>query len=373
MRVSYDTIVIGGSQAGLAMGYFLQQQGRDFLIVDAGARVGDAWRNRYECLRLFTPAKFSSLPGLSFPGDPYRMPVKDEMADYLENYAAHFNLPIRLNTRVDHLHQEGSHYCIDAGNLRLHAANVVVATGGFQTPKVPDFADELDPSIHQLHSSQYRNAETLPPGEVLVVGVGNSGGEIALDLARSRRVWLAGEPPGLLPELPHPRLAVLLFFVLHTLAVNSHPLGRRIQAKFMGKGTPLEGTTEEDFEKAGIHRLGRVVSTQSSKPLFADKSVLDVPNIIWATGYGRNFSWIDLPVFNSAGEPIHQRGLVPQAPGLYFLGLPFQYAVSSALIGGIGRDAKFLSRQIASRSSALQEITDSSRDAAPAHAGQAGE
>lgn len=350
MDSNHEVVIIGGSQSGLAMGYYLAKQGTDFVILEAGRRIGDQWRNRYDSLELFTPARFSRLPGKPFPGDQNRFPTKDEMGDYLESYAAGFDLPIRLNTHVERLGWDGAQYEITAGDHSLKAGQVVVATGAERNPHVPSFAAELAPSIHQIHSSEYRNPTQLPDGDALVVGVGNSGAEIALELSDSRRVYLSGKPPGMLPSPPHPALAGVMFFALHRVVSRGNPIGRRLISKMSSKGTPVEGITERDFANAGIGRLPRTVGTSQGKPRFADGTSLDIGVAIWATGYGVDFRWIDLPIFNSDGTPVHSRGVVKSQPGLYFLGLRFQYAASSALIPGVGRDAGYLAQRIAQHS-----------------------
>ncbi|HET6569762.1 MAG TPA: NAD(P)/FAD-dependent oxidoreductase, partial [Rhodothermales bacterium] len=195
-----DTIVIGAGQAGLAAGYYLARRGHDFLILEHNVRLGENWRKRWDSLRLFTPAIYSSLPGMPFPSAPYHLPGKDEVAAYLEAYAARFGLPVRLNTMVNAVRHEGDRFGVYTDGGLLTARNVIVATGAFQTPALPSFAADIDPTITQVHSSGYRNPEQLPPGPVLVVGAGNSGAQIALELAASREVWLAGPDVGHLPR-----------------------------------------------------------------------------------------------------------------------------------------------------------------------------
>jgi putative flavoprotein involved in K+ transport len=346
---SHEVVVIGAGQAGLAMGYYLAKQGRDFVILEGSERVGDGWRARYDSLELFTPASVSRLPGMRQPGDQYRYLTKDEMADYLESYAGAFHLPVRLKTCVDRLSWDGQHYQITAGDHTFLADQVVVATGGERLPHIPPFAGKLDPSVHQMHSSDYHNQAQLPAGAALVVGVGNSGSDIALELAESRKVYLSGKPPGMLPHPPHPALAGLVFAMLHWVITRGNPLGRKLIGKLSSGGMPVEGTTEDDFAAAGIERLPRTTGIENGKPKFADGSQLEVAAVVWATGFQLDFSWIDLPTFDDAGMPIHVRGVIDQQPGLYFLGLPFMYAASSNLIPGVGRDAKYLAGAIAER------------------------
>jgi putative flavoprotein involved in K+ transport len=350
----HDTIVIGGGQAGLATGYFLKQQGRDFVILDANARIGDSWRNRWDSLRLFTPARFDGLVGMPFPAQDYSLPTKDEMADYLEAYAEHFQLPVRIGVRVNHLTREGERFVVTAGDKRFEGNNVVVAMATFQQPKIPTFASELDPNITQLHSSAYRSPSQLREGGVLIVGAGNSGAEIATEVVRTDPIWLAGRDVGHIPFRVEGGLARLLVrplfrVVFHRILSTATPIGRKARPKFLSGALPLIRVKPKDLAAAGVVRVPRITGAQDGKPLLEDGRTLDVANVIWATGYTPGFSWIDLPVFG-AREPLHTRGVVASEPGLYFIGLDFLYAVSSAMIHGVSRDAKYIVQHIASRS-----------------------
>jgi len=355
MKAVYDTIIIGGGQAGLAVGYYLSQQGRDFVILEAHEQIGDSWRRRWDSLQLFTPAKFSSLPGMPFPDEALHYPTKDEMADYLETYAQRFNLPVKLGTSIKRLSREDDRFVVASGEQRLTARQVVVATGAYQSPRIPTFAKHLDPGIYQVHTKHYRNPSQLPKGETLVVGVGNSGGEIAMELAQTRRVWLSGKPSGQLPKPKYFLINVLWWFMHNATRVDTR-FGRFFKAKLGHKGVPLEGLSEKDFAVAGIGRLTRTVGARNGKPVFEDGGSLDVSSIVWATGFRNDFSWIDLPVFNVEGEPVHERGVVANEPGLYFTGLYYLYSVSSGLIGGTKRDAGYIAKQIEARSPARKPV-----------------
>jgi putative flavoprotein involved in K+ transport len=343
-----DTVVIGGGQAGLAIGTELARQGRDFVILDAGLRVGDAWRLRWDSLRLFTPARFDGLPGMPFPGDPLSYPAKDDVASYLEAYAMTFALPIRSGVRVDRVWREGERFVASAGGLRWESHNVVVATGGCQAPKVPDFADGLDEHIVQLHSSDYLNPSQLPPGPVLVVGVGNSGAEIARDVAPTRPTWIAGTPIAEIPGRPSRATArfvfpLVRFAEIHVLTIRN-PIGRAAAAQF--HGAPLIRTKVADLVADGVRVVPRITGAQDGRPAFADGTTCEVSSVIWCTGYRNDFAWIDLSAFDDDGEPLQRRGVVESVPGLYFLGLEFLYAFASATIPGIGRDARYLARRM---------------------------
>ena len=346
-----DTVVIGGGQAGLVVGYYLSRQRRDSVILDAYGRAGDSWRKRWDSLRLFTPTGFNNLRGMPFPKSANRFPTKDEMADYLESYVAHFQLPIQFNTKVDELAREGDHYLITAGTLHLKANNVIVATGAHPTPRVPIFASQLDPAINHFHSFYYRNPSQLRDGNVLVVGAGNSGVEIALELASRHSVWLAGRNTGFIPASYGKfsyELGVILFKTLMRRLTVDTPPGHWIvkRARNFTGGHPVVGIAPEDLVRAGIQRVPRVIDVNNGKPVLEDGRVMDVANIIWATGFLRDYDWIKLPIFDAKGDPIHHRGLVETEPGLYFTGLPFQSSVLSGLVAGADIDAKYIAKQI---------------------------
>jgi putative flavoprotein involved in K+ transport len=344
----FDTIVVGGGQAGLAMGYFLATQHRDFVILDAAGRVGDSWRNRWDSLRLFTPAFHSGLPGMPFPAPGNSFPTKDQVADYLEAYAGKFQLPMRLGRRVQSLTRHDDGYLLRVGNERCTAEHVVVATGPYRHPHIPGFAAGLDPNIAQLHSSDYRNPGQLPEGDVLVVGAGNSGAEIAVDLAATRRTYLSGPDTGHAPIwLIHNRLS--LWLADHLLTVDTR-LGRKMRDARRLRGDPLVRLKPRDILAAGVQRLPRVGDVADGKPRLADGRLLELTVVVWATGYRLDFGWIDLPIFDDAGDPTHHRGVVAAAPGLYFLGLPFQHTPTSDHVGGVGRDARHIADHLAARS-----------------------
>lgn len=353
--LSHDTIIIGGGQAGLSTGYYLRQQGRDFVILEASARIGDSWRKRWDSLRLFTPARYDGLPGMPFPAPAYTFPTKDEMADYLAAYAARFALPVRTGVKVECLARHGDRFVVTAGDLRFEADNVVVAMANYQCPCVPPFAQELDPGIVQLHSSAYRNPSQLRDGGVLIVGAGNSGAEIALEAARGHPTWLAGRDTGHVPfriegvaaRLLLTRLALRLLF--HRVLTVQTPLGRKVRPKVLAHGGPLIRVKPKDLAAAGIERVPRTVGMRDGLPMLEDRRVLDVANVIWCTGFHPGFSWIDLPILGQ-DEPLHERGVVAKEPGLYFVGLNFLYALSSTMIHGVGRDAERVAHPIASRS-----------------------
>jgi putative flavoprotein involved in K+ transport len=347
----FETVIIGGGQTGLTAGYYLARHGRSFVILDANERTGDAWRKRWDSLRLFTPARFNGLPGLPFPAPAWSFPTKDELADYLEAYAARFELPVRAGIGVDRLSKANGRFVVSAGEHRLEAENVVVATGAHQIPKVPAFAPQLDRGIVQLHSSEYRNPSQLQEGDVLLVGAGNSGAEIAAELSRRHRTWLAGPKTGEVP-VRHGSLPArfgfraIRFFGHHVLRVDTR-IGRKLGPKLISKGDPLIRTKLKDLVAAGVERVPRVVGVRDGLPMLEDDRVLDVANVVWCTGFQTDFRWIDLPVFDDDGQPQHYRGVVESEPGLYFLGLLFLYSLSSDVLPNGGRDAEYIAKHIA--------------------------
>lgn len=340
---SFDTVVVGGGQSGLAMGYYLAKQNRDFVILDAGERVGNAWRERWDSLRLFTPAAHSSLPGMPFPAPGGCYPTKDETADYLEAYAGKFGLPVLSGRRVESLSRCGGGYLLKVGDESYEAGRVVVATGPYRRPKVPEFAAKLDPGITQIHSSEYRNPGQLPEGDALVVGAGNSGAEIAVELVAGRRTYLSGRDTGSVPaSLLRSRL--FWWFLDHILATDTR-LGQKLEKDDRRRGDPLFRRNSNDIARAGVERAPRVEGAAGGCPELADGRRLEISSVVWATGYRPDFGWIEPQILDYDGYPVHHRG-VAEIPGLYFLGLPFLHTPTSAMIRGVGKDARYIAEQL---------------------------
>jgi putative flavoprotein involved in K+ transport len=356
-----QTVVIGGGQAGLSIGHSLAQRHLPFVILDANERVGDAWRHRWDSLRLFTAARYDGLAGMPFPAPAHTFPTKNQMADYLESYAARFDLPVRTGIRVDGLSRQGRKYIVTAGDRRFEAEHIVVAMARYQVPRVPPFTGELDPGIVQIHSRDYRSPTQLREGGVLIVGAGNSGSEIALEVARGHRTWLSGRDTGHIP-FRIDGLAARLFlgrfvlrFLFHRVLTIKTPMGRKLRPKVLSQGGPLIRVRPGDLRAAGIERLPKMVGVRNGLPLLEGDRVLDVANVIWCTGFHPGFSWIHLPVFGEDGAPKHESGVAVGEPGLYFVGLPFIYAFSSTMIHGVGRDAERIAQVIEVRTGAAAE------------------
>lgn len=354
--ITIETVVIGAGQAGLATGYHLARKGREFVILDSASRVGDQWRRQWDSLRLYLPARYDGLPGLPFPAKPWSFPGKDEVADYLEQYAAHFELPIQFETRVEHLEPlpEGG-YLVTTRETRFTCHNVVVATGTFgRTPMIPDLAADLDPEIHQLHSSEYRRPGQLQDGPVLVVGGSHSGTDIAYELAQSHSTILAGRDCGQLPfriDSPAARRALpVLMFLWRHVATRRTPLSRKLMPELRHHGGPMLRVTRSDLANRGVERItDRVSGVINGHPQIGDRE-LDVANVVWATGFQQRLDWIQMPIIKEDGWPEEKRGVVPEAPGLFFCGLAFQFSFTSMLLPGVGRDAEFVVSRIVRRS-----------------------
>lgn len=358
-----DTLIIGAGQAGLSAGYHLARRGKTFLILDADERIGDHWRQQYDSLRLFTPAHYDGLPGMPFPASSYHYPTGREMGDYLEAYADRFRLPIISGTRVDRVRPtdtpEGG-YVVTAGDRRYRAAQVIVASGAFNRPHVPNLAGLLDPAITQLHSSDYRNPAQLQVGPVLVVGVSHSGADIAYEAAETHPTLLAGHAHGELPfriiDTWRARIGwpFVAFVQRHVLTMRT-PIGRKMAPFVRMGGGPLMRIRSSDLARAGVERYdSRIVGVQDGKPVLDDGRTLDVANVIWCTGFRPDYGWIAVPDFvGDDGWPKGIRGAAT-APGLYFLGIPFTFGFTSMLVAGAGRDARHVVDRIAERAGATR-------------------
>jgi putative flavoprotein involved in K+ transport len=342
-----DVLVIGGGQAGLAMGYYLAQRGLRFEIVDAAAEVGAVWRSRWDSLRAFTPAQYDNLPGLAFPAAPDTYPGKDDVADYLQVYAARFELPVRPGTRVTSLTRSDGVYLARAGAEAWEARQVVVATGPFQVPFIPPIAKELDPGVRQLHSVEYRNPAAMPPGRILVVGAANSGCQIAEELAATHRVELAAGQR--MPAVPQRPLGRDVWWWASMLGLDRVTVGSRLGRRLAGRDQVIGGGPRQLARRHGVRIRPRAASATGRTVTFADGSAADFDAVVWATGFTTDHSWIQVPgVRDERGRVMHQRGITP-SPGLYVLGLTWQHTRTSALLGWVRNDAAYLAERIAAR------------------------
>ena len=360
----HSAIVIGAGQSGLAAGYYLAARGIDSVILEADRRVGDVWRRRYDSLRLYSPAKGNALPGLAFPLSRNEFPTGRQMGDYLEAYATHHSLPVRTGVRVAELSADGgtgdgAGFRITTSDGTLLADQVVVATGAFRQPRVPDIAAQLSPSIRQIHAHDYRGPEQLAEGPVLVVGLSHSGADLAYEAANAGHVTiLSGRVHG---ELPFPidswrgrNVAwPLIRFLAATLLNLRTPIGRRMAAQFRKGGAPLLRVRRPELLAAGVDlRTSRTTGARDGRPVLDDGTALDVANVIWCTGYRPDFGWIHPSIVGGDGWPAQRRGVVESAPGLYVLGVPFLFSFASMLVAGAATDARYVVERLAARATA---------------------
>jgi putative flavoprotein involved in K+ transport len=340
-----DVAVVGAGQAGLAIGYFLKREGREFTILERAEAFAPAWRERWDSLTLFTPRRYSALPGLDFPGDPDGYPARDDVIAYLERYAETFELPVELKSEVKRLEQdeEGRFRLELEGGRTIVADQVVVATGPFQTPYVPQVAERLADDVFQTHAVGYRRPEDVPAGTVLVVGGGNTGFQIAKELSATHKVVLSvgsRQKP-----LPQRVLGRDLFWWLKKARILDKNVDSRIGRKLSTRET-LIGSSPRELQRHHVGLKPRLVDADGRRARFEDGSQLDLDAVIWATGYRPDYSWIGLPILGDDGRLRHRRG-VTDVPGLYFLGLTWQWTRGSALIGWVKDDAEFIAEQIA--------------------------
>ena len=342
-RDHHEVVVVGAGQSGLAMGYYLQRLGLDFVILDAALQVGDAWRYRWDSLRLFTSSTFSALPGSRFPGDPDRYPTKDDVADYLRDYANRLELPIRLNEPVEHLTKVGETYTIKTPQRSYNGDNVVLAVGGRHAVVKPSFAGRLSDGVVQLDTAEYRRPEQFPRGTIVVIGSGDSGRQISEELVASgRRVVLARGTWRF--RLPQRALGRDIIYWLDKMKAMRTPAGAR-RTRWVRRHEPVIGPSLRDLRRKGLRLVSRAVDAEGGMVRFEDGEEISADGVLWSTGFRCDFSWIDLPILDERGVPLQDRG-VTECPGIYFLGLPWQRTAGSALIGWVGDDARMLSERI---------------------------
>jgi putative flavoprotein involved in K+ transport len=344
-RGDVEVAVIGAGQAGLAMGYLLRRQGRRFVIFERAESIGSAWRERWESLTLFTPRRYSALPGLPFPGEPDGYPTRDEVTAYLESYAETFELPIELNTEVTILEDgDDERFRLEADGRTMVADQVVVATGPFQMPYVPKLAEKLADGVFQTHAVGYRRPDDVPEGVVLVVGGGNTGFQIAKELSSTHEVVLSvgsRQKP-----LPQRVLGRDLFWWLTKTRILDKTVDSRLGRKLRTRDTLIGSSPRQLRKRYGVDLKARVVDVDGRTARFEDGSELEVDAVIWATGYRADYSWIKLPISDEDGRLRHRRG-VTDVPGLVFLGLTWQHTRGSALIGWVKDDAEYIAERIA--------------------------
>ena len=346
-----DVLVAGAGQAGLAVGYFLKQAGLSFVLLDKEKEIGSVWKNRYDSLVLFTPRFFSALPGKSLHGDPEGYATKDEIANYLKSYAASFDLPVISGTEIQSVTKSEDGFIAETDNGTYYARSIIAATGPFQKPYVPELAKLLSGGIIQMHTAHYQNPSSLADGAVLVVSAGNSGAQIAVELSKDREVYLSVGHP--LRFMPLQFMNKSIFWWFDKLGIL-HADVQSMRGRWLSKQPdPIFGyELKQAIRERSIQLKPRTVAVEADEIVFSDRSRVKVKNIVWATGFYRDYSWIQIPsALDSNGLPIHHKGISP-VTGLYYVGMPWQTRRSSALIGGVGQDAEHIVRVIAERTSA---------------------
>ncbi len=341
-KETYGTVIIGAGQAGLAAAYYLSKINDDFIILDEGNQIGDSWRKRWDSLRLFTPSQHDGLPGLPYPAIRGTLPTKEEMADYLSDYANKYSLPVQFDTKVIELNKTSDRYEIVTSKGNVYADSVIVATGTNPNAYIPAFAKDLDKNILQIHSSEYKNPSSFPASNTLVVGAGTSGVEIAIELSITRPTMISGHPTPHIPDFIFRYAGKPYWWFAHNVLTTNTPIGRKVEQKIISGGAPLISVSLQNAIEARVEHLPRLSGVKNGLPQLEDGRVISVTSIVWATGYKPDFSWINLDVTNEHGWPKTVRGISQEFRGLYFVGMVFQFALTSGLIGGVGRDAAFV-------------------------------
>jgi putative flavoprotein involved in K+ transport len=346
----FDTIVVGAGQAGLATGYYLKKNEVDFAILDASEYVGEVWNERWDSLRLFTPSQYNSLPGLLFPGKKGTFPSKTEMGSYLNRYAEKFELPVYLKKKVIKIKNHGQcDFEVVTDSESIFCNNLVIATGGNQKPNFPFFRSSLNDSVFKIHSSEYKKPQSIPQGEVLVVGVGTSGVQIAIDLSKTHKVYLSGKPTFHIPDFIFKYFGRFYWWFINNILTINTPMGRKAREGVLTGGAPLINVSMKDAFAAGVELLPRVDKVDGDQLKFVDGTKRKFKNIVFATGFSPDYSWLDIKFDYELGWPKNNRGISSDRQGLYFVGMIFQFGLTSAIIGGVGRDAKYVCDTILKR------------------------
>jgi putative flavoprotein involved in K+ transport len=344
-KTHWNTIIIGGGQAGLAAAYYLKKRGTDFIILES-ENIGNSWRKRWDSLCLFTPSEYDGLPGMPFPSPSGTFPSKDRVAGYLEEYARYFSLPVLSNTKVHRLTSASAGFELSNSNKKFTSDHVIIASGTNPVPKIPAFSAEIDPGIYQIHSSAYTSPGSLPPGDALVVGAGTSGVEIAIELSHSRKAMIAGTPTFHIPDHVFKYAGGLYWWFVKNVLTVKTPMGRKAKPQILKGGAPLIRVSVKDLHDAGVKIMPRVTGIKNGLPVLQDGTTVHPTVIIWCTGYKPDFSWVQPVITDETGWPVTDRGVSAVLPNLYFVGMPFQYALTSGLIGGVGRDADYVVNKI---------------------------
>ncbi|MFD0963874.1 flavin-containing monooxygenase [Pseudofulvibacter geojedonensis] len=351
-----DYIIIGAGQAGLAMAYYLKKQQKNFIVVDANKEVGAPWLKRWDSLKLFTPSEFNNLPGMKFPSKKGHYANKYEVADYLKAYVKEFDIPIAFNQKVHSLKKEDDVFIIKSDTQRYTSRNVIIATGPFHTPFTPACHKNIDSDIIQIHSEHYKNPNQLQEGDTLVVGAGDSGVQILDEISKTnRKVYFSGNTNiGTLPQEFLGKTLWWWFSKIGFLTANKYSwLGKKLS----NNSQPVIGTDVKTlFNKENVTCVGRTLDAEKKVLVFEKDRLTNIKNIIWATGFKPNFNWIEDIKLDNKQYPKNYRGVSEDLEGLFFIGLPWLYTRGSATLGGVKKDAEYLSKFINKKDKKLQAV-----------------
>lgn len=341
-----DFIIIGAAQAGLSMAYHLKQKGLNHLVVDGGNEVGSSWLNRWDSLKLFTPTEYNHLPGLNFEAPKGYYPSKYEVAAYFKQYVEHFEIPVQHNTLISSISKTDAVFELNYDGGTLQAKNVIIATGPFHIPYTPPCHKKLASDVNQMHSNYYKSADQLKPGPALVVGGGDSGYQILDEISKdgNRKVYFSGDTR--VKSLPQQFLGKTLWWWFSKIGFLSYSKYSWLGKKFNSLRQPVIGTdVKEILSRPNVEVVGRTKDAKHTEILFESGAIDGIQNVVWATGYRPNFSWIEGLELDEKSYPVNYRG-VSNIHGLYFIGLPWMFTRGSATLGGVSKDAAYLSDYI---------------------------
>ena len=342
----YDFIIIGAAQAGLSMAYRLKKQNRNFVILDKENEIGASWLNRWDSLKLFTPTEFNHLEGLDFPAPKGHYPSKYEVANYFKAYVNHFDFPVKLETLVKKIDKQDGVFRLTTNQGEYYCKNLIIGTGPFHIPYTPAFSKKIDHSIHQIHSNYYKNTEQLKPGCTLVVGGGDSGYQILdeISASTSNQVYFSGDTS--VKTLPQEILGKTLWWWFTKFGYLSFSKNSWLGKKISQGKQPVIGTdVKEILARKNVLPVGHCLDAEENIITTEDQEINNLSNIVWATGYRPNFNWIKGLELDKDNYPVHDRG-ISNMKGLFFIGLPWLHTRGSATLGGIKKDAAFLTEHI---------------------------
>ncbi len=341
-----DFVIIGAAQAGLSMAYHLKKNDKDFLIIDKENEIGASWLNRWNSLKLFTPTEFNHLEGMPFPAPKGHYPDKYEVANYFKAYAAKFDFPVQLNTLAESIEKIDNGFVVKTSKGDVKCKEVIIATGPFHIPYTPKFHNNISEDIFQIHSNYYKNPDQLQDGETLVVGGGDSGFQILDEISKSTKsiTYFSGNTD--IRTLPQEILGKTLWWWFTLTGFLSFSKNSWIGKRISSSKQPIIGTDVQDIlDRNNVKTVGYTIDASQNTVKTTKRTLSNIKNIIWATGYKPNFKWITNIELTKDGYPKHHRG-ISTTKGLYFIGLPWLHTRGSATLGGIKKDAKYLAQKI---------------------------